>query len=269
MIPPNGYQQELLARLPTLAVRWRTGELDDAVFAAEYFLIWQIAKHGKQFASRRCKSDPRPDAAAWVAVIETAEKENLKMRLFDWLKRYQFCGVIGNVPFTLAQWLRGAWPLVLREDIPKPLEVLRMQARGKRAVTVLTAWPHLVGPVLDKPDAFAFFRHDLAHAYKFYHAPDLYFGQLAFFTALEAAIDRDMFTEYLDDAEFVTKFKYLMSDMNTHPLHSVQYLRAILIEYYLRRENKSPALSLSSKSERTIEEIMHVFEATAPQAVCA
>jgi hypothetical protein len=269
MTHSSGYQQELLTHLPTLAVRWRTGELDDALFAVEYFLIWQIAKHGKQFASRRCKSDPRPDAAAWVAVIETAEKENLKMRLFDWLKRYQFCGVIGNVPAALAQWLRGAWPLVLREDIPKPLEVLRMQARGKRAVTVLTAWPHLVEPVLDRPDAFAFFRHDLEHAYKFYYAPDLYSGQLAFFTALEAAIDRDMFTMYLDDTEFVTKFNYLMSDMNTHPLHSVQYLRAILIEYYYRREHKNTALSLSSKSERTIKEIICAFEVTAPQPVCA
>ncbi|MEX2163905.1 MAG: hypothetical protein WD823_06650 [Sulfuricaulis sp.] len=265
----NCYPQGLLTRLPALAVRWRTSKLDDAVFAAQYFLIWQIATHDKPFASRQCKSDPRPDAAEWTAVIETADGECLRMQLLDWLERYQFRSVIANVPAALAQWLRGAWPLVLREDILKPLEVLRMQARGKRAVTVLTAWPRLREPVLNKPDAFAFFRHDLAHAYKFYHTPALYAGQRAFFTALEAAIDGGMFAAYCDDAEFVAKFHYLMGDMNTHPVHSMQYLRAILVEYYLRREQKNPVVSLSSKSERIIKSIMHAFEATALRVACA
>ena len=53
MTHSSGYQQELLTHLPTLAVRWRTGELDDALFAAEYFLIWQIAKHGKQLRENK------------------------------------------------------------------------------------------------------------------------------------------------------------------------------------------------------------------------
>ena len=93
--------------------------------------------------------------------------------------------------------------------------------------------------VLNKSDAFAFFRHDLEHAYKFYHSPALYTGQCAFFARLETAFDRGVFAPYFDDAEFVTRFHYLMSDMNTHPEHSRQYLRAILIEFYRRRERKA------------------------------
>jgi hypothetical protein len=144
----------------------------------------------------------------------------------------------------------------LREDIPPPYEVLRMQAGGARAVTALTSPARLGKPVLHKPDAFAFFVHDLEHAYKFYFSPALHAGQRAFFTRLEAACDRGVFAPYLAEAEFTARFHYLMSDMNTHPEHSRQYLRAILVECHLRREGKTPAHALSPAAERAIEDVL-------------
>ncbi|MGA9033267.1 MAG: hypothetical protein WB402_12185 [Sulfuricaulis sp.] len=260
----NNISPELLARLPVLASRWRAGECDAAEFAALYFFHWQIAIYGQAFASRKRKHDPRPDAAVWLKVLETAEGERLRPLLLDWLERYQFRGVIGNVPVALLQWLRGAWPLILREDIPSPRDILRWQARGTRAATVITAWPRAREPVLNKSDAFAFFRHDLEHAYKFYHSPALYAGQCAFFARLEAAVDRGVFAPYIHEAEFVIRFHYLMSDMNTHPEHSRQYLRAILIEFYRRRESKAHTEWLSAEAERAIEEVMRDVHAVTP-----
>jgi hypothetical protein len=264
MPDPNDISLELSACLPILAMRWHDGECDAAEFAALYFLHWQIATHGQAFASRKCRHDPRPDATECRALLETADGERRRVRVLDWLERYQFRGVTGNVPDALVQWLRGAWPLHLRENIPKPLDVLRMQARGTRAVTVITVWPRAREPVLNKSDAFAFFLHDLEHAYKFYHSPALYAGQCAFFAGLEAAFDRGVFAPYFDDDEFVTRFHYLMSDMNTHPEHSRQYLRAILIQYYARREEKAPAQWLSAEAERAIEDVMRAVKAPAP-----
>ena len=265
----NKPAKNLLRELPLLAQRRRAGEFDDAVFAALYFLYWQITTHGEQFASRKCRHDPRPDMAMWLAGMETRDGETLRAQLLDRVGRYQFRGVIANVPVALGQWLRGAWPLVLREDIPSPREVLRMQARGARPVTVLTGYPRLLRPVLNKSDAFAFFLHDLEHAYKFFHAPELHAAQRAFFTVLDGAIDRGVYTPHFDDAEFVGKFHYLMSDMNTHPEHSRQYLRAILVEFYLRRERKAPAQALSPPAERAIADLMCAVEIPAPLAVCA
>jgi hypothetical protein len=177
--------------------------------------------------------------------------------------------VIDNVPVALLQWLRGAWPLILREDIPKPLEVLRIQARGCRAVTVLTEYPRLRQSVLNKPDAYAFFLHDLEHAYKFFHSPALRAGQCVFFAVLEDAFDRGVFAPYFGDAEFTGKFHYLMSDMNTHPEHSRQYLRAILVEFYLRREQKGRKQALSSAAEQMLNEVMRAVAIPAPQQACA
>lgn len=256
--------EELLIRLPELAARWRAGEFDAAVLAALYFFHWQMATHGQAFASRKRKSDPRPDAQACLAALEMSGGDTRRARMLDWLERYQFRGVIGNVPVALVQWLRGNWPLVLREDIPKPLELLRMQARGTRAVTAITAWPRLREPVLGKPDGYAFFLHDLEHAYKFFHSSALHAGQRTFFTRIEEAFDRGVFAPYFDDAEFVTRFHYLMSDMNTHPEHSRQYLRAILVEYYLRREHKTLSEPLSMMSESAMVGVMRVMDDAVP-----
>lgn len=256
----NEASQELLSQLPDLAMRWRAGEYDAAVFAGVYFLIWQIAVHGQQFASRKCKSDLRPDAAKCLAVLETIRGETLREKLLDWLERYQFRGVTGGIPFALVQWLRDAWPLILREDIPSPRNILRWQARGRRAVTVLTAYPRLHKPVLNKPNAFTFFLHDLEHAYKFFYSPVLHAGQCAFFAGLESALDHGELALYFDDAGFVDKFEYLMSDMNTHPEHSRQYLRAILIEFYLRREHKTLTEPLTLAAEQAIEAVMRSLQ---------
>jgi hypothetical protein len=228
----------MLQRLPAITRRWRSGEVNDAAYAGIYFLLWQIERHGKRFASRRHKSDPRPDSQAWLADIDALSEKALSRQLRQWFARYQFLGVIPNVPAALYHWVGGAWPLTLMERIPSPLEVLDMQAAGTRPVTLLSAFPRLLRPVLSKPDAFAFMVHDLEHAYKFLQDGELRDGQIEFFRALQRCVQGRHFETYLADTAFARKFDYLISDMNTHPAHSVQYLQAILIDYHLRREGK-------------------------------
>ena len=62
-------------------------------------------------------------------------------RLLHYLQRYGFLGVIANVPAALCAWLRESWPLSLFERIPSPEEVLEMQVRGTRPVTILPHFP--------------------------------------------------------------------------------------------------------------------------------
>lgn len=256
-----------LDELSRAAIRWRAGNLEAAAFASLYFLHWQMATHGEAFASRKRKSDPRP--TAWTAALETTDGPALRQHLLDYLERYQFRGVTANVPVALSQWLRGAWRLELREDVPSPRDVLRAQARGTRQITAISASPRRFEPVLDKPNAFAFFLHDVEHAYKFFYSPALYNGQRAFFAALEAALERGVFAPYVDDPTFVEKFHYLMSDMNTHPQHGRQYLRAILIELYLRRDGKPITAPLWAAAQQEIDGVIRALESAMPLAVNA
>ncbi|OGI66841.1 MAG: hypothetical protein A2W18_02565 [Candidatus Muproteobacteria bacterium RBG_16_60_9] len=48
-----------------------------------------------------------------------------------------------------------------------------------------------------------------------------------------------------------------MSDMNSHPQHGREYLRAILIEHYLRRAGSSPAAELDAGARLAIERILN------------
>ena len=249
-----------LTEIARVAASWRRGEISSAVFAALYFLRWQVARHGGRFAARVRKSDPPPDSNAWLDSMEAADTRTLPARLQDFLENHRFYGVSAAVPTALGHWLRGGWRLELCEGIPSPLAVLHAQARGTRWVTAITAYPRLLEPVLNKSDAFAFFLHDLEHAFKFFQSPALHAGQRAFFAALEAAVERGAFAAFCEDSEFAQKLDYLMSDMNTHPQHSRQYLRAILIESCLRREGMPPGAPLAPSARRAIDGIMRTVD---------
>lgn len=246
-------------RLTEAARRHRRAEIDDATYAALYFMYGQIAAHGARFAARRYRADPRPDPARWLAELAGAAGADLRARLLHYLSRYHFLSVIPNVPVALCAWLRGEWALSLCDSIPAPVEVLRMQAQGRRPVTLIAAYPRLMRPVLNKPNALAFMIHDLAHAYKFFHDPLLHAGQKAFFVRLEKSLARGDFTRHLSDPVFAAKFDYLMSDMNTHVQHSLHYLRAVLIESVLRRAGKPPRDRLSRGDAAEIAVLLDVL----------
>jgi hypothetical protein len=231
--------------------RWKAGDVDEPSYAALYFLHWQVASHGKRFASRRHKGDPRPDPSLWFEQISALDKQGVRDYLRGVLERYQFFGVIGNVPAALVAWLTMEWPLTLCGRIPGSREVLSMQAAGTRPVTVLSSWPRMLQPVLAKPNAFAFMIHDLEHAWKFFHEPDMHRQQREFFRLLLDAFSAGLFEPYFKDPVFSAKFDYLSSDMNTHTLHAAQFLRAILVEFHLRRENlhHPDDLTLASRTE--------------------
>ncbi len=243
-------------RLPGVVRRYRDGEIDGAAYASLYFIYGQMAAHGRRFASRRFRDDPRPDHEAWLADLERAADEELRARLFHYLERYHFLGVIPNAPAALCAWLCGEWALLLCDYIPDPEQVLRLQAEGRRPVTVLSDYPRLLQPVLKKPNAWAFMVHDLEHAYKYFHDPLLHAGQRELFGRLEQALAHGDFISYLRDPVFAEKFAYLISDMNTHMMHGLQYLRAILIEYHLRAEGKRPRERLSAPASAAIADLL-------------
>ncbi len=238
-----------------LAARHRAGELSDACYAAAYFMAWQTALHGRRYASRKAKSDPRPDVDVWPALLETASGPTLEAALLQAFERQHFLKVIPNVATAFAAWLRAEWPLTLILRIPSPAEVLDMQTVGTRPVTVVADPARAAQPVLTKPNGFAFLVHDLEHAYKFYHDPHMHRGQRRFFQLLRDALRLGLLDAYRPDPMFAERLDYLMSDMNTHVVHSVCFLGAVLIECLLRREGKGMREALSPESEAELADL--------------
>ncbi|MGZ8219176.1 hypothetical protein [Methylomagnum sp.] len=246
----------LSLHLPRLAARHRDGDLADAAYVAAYFLTWQIARYGRRFASRLAKSDPRPDAEGWLAELESLRGAALEARLIHWCGRYQFLSVIPNAPQALVGWLRDGWPLLLTLRVPTPQEVLRMQVDGHRPVTVIADYQRAQRPVLTKTDGFHFLVHDLEHAHKFFHDPRLHHGQRQFFQRVLSAVEAGLFEPYRADPVFASQFDYLASDMNTHPVHSLRYFCAVLIECLLRREGRGMKEALPPHAEAEMAELL-------------
>jgi hypothetical protein len=238
----------LLARLPRLAAQHRAGDLSPAEYAACYVLHWQFARHPRRPALRRSRFDPKPDCGAWLAQLAESSSTVRTAMLIDLLESYDLREVRRRVNLALIGWLRGAWDLTLCERVPSVRDVLRMQARGTRPVTAIADYPRLLDPVLEKPNAFAFICHDLEHAWQFFHDPEQCVSQRRFAQQLEQAIDQGVFAAYLVEPTFAEKFDYLAADMNTHVGHSLQYLRAILLEFHLRAEGKERRDRLSPPS---------------------
>lgn len=264
-VPSNPHSQAMATeaalsrRLASLAARRAGGELDAAAYAAGYFLAWQTALHGSRFASRKAKADRRPDLDAWLSALDTSFGESLRATLLGWFERYHFVGVIPAVPAALLGWLRGSWSLRLLLRIPSPLEVLHLQAAGVRPVTVLAEYPRASRPVLGKANGFDFLVHDLEHAYKFFHDPELHVAQRRFFGLLRAAVERGLFTPYRSDPVFAGQLDYLISDMNTHPVHGLRYLCAVLIECLLRREGRGSTDALSAPAEAEMADLLRAL----------
>lgn len=180
----------------------------------------------------------------------------LEAALAKLFQRYQFRGIIPSVAGAIAAWLQQRWPLRVLERVPTAREVLRMQADGVRPVTLLARYPRMLAPVLRKGNAFMFMVHDLEHAYKFYHDPRSHAQQRRLFQCLARRCKAGQFDVFLSDIEFAAKFDYLASDMNTHPLHSLQYLRAILIGHHAKMEEKEANEHLSANAEASVAALL-------------
>lgn len=236
--------------------RWHEDEISDAAFAASYFLLWQMDRHGTRFASRNHRYGNTPDHPLWREHLLAAHGRALDESLIDWLGDARFFKIIPSVPIALRSWVLGDWPLTLLTRIPSPLEVLDMQIQGTRPVTVISEFPRAVQPVLGKANGFEFLIHDLEHAWKFFHDPTEHQAQRHFFRLLQWAHEAGHFTAYLHDAIFAEKFDYLISDMNTHPVHGLRYFHAVLVECLLRREGKSLREPLSGDTKQEILQLI-------------
>lgn len=242
----------LLSHVLNLARQYRAGEIDAPVYVALYVFHWQVARHGPRVAQRRSRCDALPDGTAWLRQARVLDPSARAEFLIDVFAKYELRGLRQRVGRTLAQWLRGAWPLSVLDRVPQPRQVLRMQAAGTRPVTVIADYPRLLRPVLDKADAFAFVCHDLEHAWQFFRDPVQRRAQQRLAGRLERALADGIFDCYLTDPIFASKFDYLAADMNTHVLHSLQYLRAILIEFHLRRDGLDARAPLSATARATL-----------------
>jgi hypothetical protein len=132
---------------------------------------------------------------------------------------------------SLELWTMGEYPIVLYHRIPSVLEVLELQKEGKRCVSLFEDFSCPPRTILEKYTPLSFAIHDLVHAHHFFSARDWRAGQCHFYQHLydwwvKGALDE------IQTSSQSKSLEYLMSDMNSHPIHLWKCLRAICDDFH-------------------------------------
>jgi hypothetical protein len=171
--------------------------------------------------------------------------ENQKRRiggiatLAELVEHFSFRSIARDSHLGLLGYLQERYPLILLDHIPQPEEMLEIQCEGKRFVTLLLGEEWQKCQIGRHDGACEFLLHDLEHAHKFFGEPHTYIGQVKFFRKIKAAHQKGYFADALTDPQFQSEFHYLISDMNSHPLHLLKYLKAIVLNALLRRTKQN------------------------------
>jgi hypothetical protein len=123
----------------------------------------------------------------------------------------RLCRVPQSVTEGLVAWQQGKRKVQLLFGVPTPEELLAMQARGWRCVSLLPPG-HDTGR---HEDEVAFAVHDLCHLEKFV-SPDVYHGQVGFFGLVHRMLGTETYQtwEQRFDAEWLADRNYVIADMN-------------------------------------------------------
>jgi hypothetical protein len=228
--------------------------LSAAEICARYLLLHLDRRHPKQWLSGprvgtvtdtvAVSGNSLPTASP-VGLLEVLERLNISLtekhraRLTplsgvpELFRRFFFRGVVLDSHEGLVGWLDGRYPLQLRLDIPSPDEMLEIQCRGLRYVSLLLNDDVQFQAYGRHRDACDFLLHDFEHAHKFYGDPQTHGGQVRFFQALWKT--RSAFAPWAGDAVFNKDLDYLKSDMNSHPVHLLKYLKAVVLSAEMRK----------------------------------
>lgn len=120
----------------------------------------------------------------------------------------------------------GHYPLIILDYEPDAFEVLTLQTKNKRVITFMAdfmKWPELM---YGKRDPLSFWLHDFTHAEHFFSDFNKRRAQVGFYKFVQTILHAKILDELLLSPQFLSEFSYLISDMNSHPIHLAQTLRA-------------------------------------------
>jgi hypothetical protein len=208
----NGARSAILAAVEIewipLRARFAEGLMPPAELAARY-LVARVRRE----APRSWLQGPRRPA------LDAGEDAPEAVRLFATREIYRLPRAVAH---ALTAWSAGRREVEVWFSLPSPREVLAMQARGARCVSLLADEDVPAGPIAGLPRAhaygsggLAFAVHDLCHLEKFFD-PETHREQRGFFAALDRALADPRFQalEASFDAAWPGERDAVLSDMN-------------------------------------------------------
>lgn len=133
------------------------------------------------------------------------------------------------------------YPLLITTLEPSPFELLEIQIRGQRVITFddrCELWPQ---KLYGQRDPLSFVIHDLIHADHFFKDQKQHQGQIGFYKFVDKIKNDEQLINLFKIENFKNGFEYIISDMNAHPVHLFQTLKALL-DLSVLNDNLSSAI---------------------------
>lgn len=255
---------------------WQQKRLSDVEIVAVYIFIFAFLRRPKDFLGGVHNEFPLLPSAEnslrsetfleiFRGVLPTELKDAKSLRRFENTNSFvdQFCSLSWRsiplaVPKSIICWRDHIYPLDLLVTLPLPEEVLAMQAQGRRCISMLIEKEQILNFVEEGRDVLGFIVHDLIHADHFFADPEKARAQIEFCKRLREIASFSSIQQMLEkDESFRREFHYLMSDMNSVPLHLLKTLKAILLGFYKRQLHLEMADSLPPAVE---DSFTHFFK---------
>ena len=259
ILPSPSVQSAIQAQLKELVELRNKRAFPDVDFVAAVLVSYFRNTNGSRWMTRRPEPADSHECQWWKALRwDWTERERRSWTgapsLASWLGRSSLLGVPLAALRALGAWDAGTFRVQMLLHVPTPLEVLRFQAQGVRPVTLLMDPERLWTSVERFPNAFELTVHDLIHAERFQRDQAVMVSQVGFFLLLQDLVSSSTINSLLEsDPELKREFEYVLSDMNTVPVHGLQYLKAILIRHYLRRGGRSVSEFLGVEEKQVFD----------------
>lgn len=119
------------------------------------------------------------------------------------------------------------YPITVLDYEPTPSELLQIQCEGRRIISFKNDYQNWPTQLFGKRDPLSFWLHDCIHAEHYFSQPEHFISQLGFYKFVASAHKADCWPSLSSNPAFDGDFSYLISDMNSHPLHLFKTLKAI------------------------------------------
>lgn len=160
--------------------------------------------------------------------IKLSNKLNSQLNIIDFINNFKIKAVPESAMRSLCFISNKRYPLIITQEIPDAKKLLQLQISGKRIISInedYEKWPHTL---YAERDHLGFLLHDLIHADHFFYEARHRDGQLGFYNFINLIIDDAQVQTLLKSESFKKGFEYIISDMNSHPLHLFQTLHSLL-----------------------------------------
>ena len=208
-------------------------------FTTLYLLLFLRIKHPKNWIQKKSKlqsigNEFKNTGLELLCIIPESfnlndwEKEKLKgITAFSLFSQYNLKAIPESINRTMIHWIQGLWSIEMLEHIPSPRELLRLQVKNTRCITVITN-PHQIDSyVMESRDPLSFVLHDLMHADQFFSETDSQKGQLGFYHLINTIYEESELRNLLQNEKtFKNEFEYVASDMNAYVIHLFKCLKS-------------------------------------------